>query len=100
MTLTSTIATKSIRCVTNLYGHLRQVVWVAQCRRHVEAEVRRVLDRAVSKPNAVDASLLEEELQQEGLDCWVEVLTDVLEKHRLAKLDCILERSDVLSASG
>lgn len=99
-TTTFTITTKVATKGAHLHRDLRQVVWVTKRGCHVEAEARRVLDDAVTKPHAVNASLLEQEFQKEGLEGRVEVLADVLDEHRQAKLDRVLERSDVLSTSG
>ena len=70
---------------------------VAELCRHVESKVARVLDGAVPEANAIDACLLEHLLQEQRLKSRVQFLADVFQQHRKAKLDRILEHSNVLT---
>ena len=70
---------------------------VAQLGRHVETELVRVLDGRIAEADAVDAALLEQLLEEQRLECGVELLADVLEEHGLAVLDRGLERAQVVA---
>ena len=78
---------------TNLDSSFRQIVWIAQLRRHKQAEIGAELDDAVSQLNVQRSALLKRLPQQQRLQHRVEILVDVLQQHRRAELDAVFQRA-------
>ena len=69
----------------HLHDRLGRVVRIAHLRREVQLEVVVVLDRRVAKLDAPAAALLDELLEQHGLEHGVQDLADVLDEHGVAE---------------
>ena len=77
--------------LTDLHGCFWKVVWVSQFSGHVETEVLRILDGAVSEFDADAPSLFECLFQQQRFKNRVNFLSNVLQEDRCSELDAVLQ---------
>mmetsp|Transcript_14307 Transcript_14307/g.34751 ORF Transcript_14307/g.34751 Transcript_14307/m.34751 type:complete len:352 (+) Transcript_14307:1461-2516(+) len=79
---------------SHLDRSLGEVVRVTQLGGDVEAELVMVLDGAVAQAQAHGAPLLEDRLEQQGLDGGVQLLAHILQQDGRAELDAVLQLAD------
>ena len=74
-------------------------MWVPQFGGHVESEVLGILNGAVPQLDTDGTSLLERLFLQQGLQDWVQFLTNVLHQNWGSKLDAVFEGADKVRVS-